>query len=66
MAGITSVTGLAIVQPRRAVSLKIRTAQSVTVVINDRGPRQYGATIDLARGAVQAIGMHGSQWVCIF
>jgi rare lipoprotein A len=39
--------------------------RSVTVVINDRGPFTHGVTIDLARGAAHAIGMHGTQWVCM-
>jgi len=38
---------------------------SVTVVINDRGPFTRGVTLDLARGAARAIGMHGTQWVCM-
>jgi rare lipoprotein A len=42
-----------------------RTNQSVTVSINDRGPRQRGVEIDLSRGAAVAIGMRASQWVCL-
>jgi rare lipoprotein A len=42
-----------------------RTNQSVTVLINDRGPHARGVAIDLSRGAAQAIGMSASQWVCI-
>ena len=38
---------------------------SVTVVINDRGPFTRGVTLDLSRGAARAIGMHGTQWVCM-
>jgi rare lipoprotein A len=38
---------------------------SVTVVINDRGPFTRGVTLDLAHGAARAIGMHGTQWVCM-
>jgi rare lipoprotein A len=38
---------------------------SVTVVINDRGPFTRGVTLDLTRGAARAIGMHGTQWVCM-
>jgi rare lipoprotein A len=38
---------------------------SVTVVINDRGPFTRGVTLDLARGAARAIGMSGTQWVCM-
>jgi rare lipoprotein A len=39
--------------------------KSITVTINDRGPFTHGVTLDLARGAAHAIGMHGTQWVCI-
>jgi rare lipoprotein A len=39
--------------------------RSVTVLINDRGPFTRGVTLDLARGAASAIGMHGTQWVCM-
>lgn len=39
--------------------------RSVTVMINDRGPFTRGVTIDLARGAAHAIGMGGTQWVCM-
>jgi rare lipoprotein A len=39
--------------------------RSVTVVINDRGPFVRGVTLDLAHGAARAIGMHGTQWVCM-
>lgn len=39
--------------------------RSVTVVINDRGPFTRGVTLDLARGAARAIGMRGTQWVCM-
>jgi rare lipoprotein A len=39
--------------------------RSVTVVINDRGPFTRGVTLDLARGAAHAIGMSGTQWVCM-
>lgn len=39
--------------------------RSVTVVINDRGPFTRGVTLDLARGAARAIGMRGTQWVCL-
>jgi rare lipoprotein A len=39
--------------------------RSVTVVINDRGPFTRGVTLDLSRGAARAIGMSGTQWVCI-
>jgi rare lipoprotein A len=38
---------------------------SITVVINDRGPFTRGVTLDLSRGAARAIGMHGTQWVCM-
>jgi len=39
--------------------------KSATVVINDRGPFTRGVTLDLARGAARAIGMNGTQWVCM-
>jgi rare lipoprotein A (peptidoglycan hydrolase) len=42
-----------------------RTGQSVTVVINDRGPYVRGVSLDLSRGAARAIGMRGTQHVCI-
>jgi rare lipoprotein A len=35
------------------------------VVINDRDPFTRGVTLDLSRGAARAIGMHGTQWVCM-
>jgi rare lipoprotein A len=38
---------------------------SVTVVINDRGPFTRGVTLDLAHGAARAIGMRGTQWICM-
>lgn len=38
---------------------------SVTVVINDRGPFTRGVTLDLSRGAARAIGMHRTQWLCM-
>lgn len=41
------------------------TGKSVTVIINDRGPFTKGVTLDLARGAARAIGMHSTQWVCM-
>jgi rare lipoprotein A len=42
-----------------------QTGASVTVVINDRGPFTRGVTLDLSRGAAHAIGMRGTQWVCM-
>jgi rare lipoprotein A len=39
--------------------------KSLTVIINDRGPYRKGVTIDLARGAADAIGMKRTQWVCM-
>jgi rare lipoprotein A len=42
-----------------------RNGKSVTVVINDRGPFTQGVTLDLASGAAHAIGMSGTQWVCM-
>jgi rare lipoprotein A len=40
--------------------------KSVTVVIHDRGPFTRGITLDLSAGAARAIGMSGTQWVCMF
>lgn len=42
-----------------------RTGQTVTVIINDRGPFVQGVSLDLSLGAAQAIGMHGTGTVCI-
>jgi rare lipoprotein A len=42
-----------------------RNGQSVTVLINDRGPFTRGVTLDLARGAARAIGMTSTQHVCM-
>jgi rare lipoprotein A len=42
-----------------------RTGQSVTVVINDRGPFVRGVSLDLSQGAAKAIGMHGTGSVCV-
>ena len=42
-----------------------QTGASVTVVINDRGPFTRGVTLDLSYGAARAIGMRGTQWVCM-
>jgi rare lipoprotein A len=42
-----------------------QTGASVTVVINDRGPFTRGITLDLSHGAARAIGMRGTQWVCM-
>jgi rare lipoprotein A len=42
-----------------------QTGASVTVVINDRGPFTRGVTLDLSHGAARAIGMRGTQWVCM-
>jgi rare lipoprotein A len=39
--------------------------KSIAVVINDRGPFTRGVTLDLSRGAARAIGMSGTQWVCM-
>jgi peptidoglycan lytic transglycosylase len=43
--------------------------RSVTVRVNDTGPYGIayarGARLDLARGAAQRLGMHGSQYVCV-
>ena len=43
-----------------------RTGKSVTVVVNDRGPFVSGVGLDLSRGAAEAIGMHGTEAVCIW
>jgi rare lipoprotein A len=43
----------------------LENGRSVTVVINDRGPFTRGVTLDLSRGAARAIGMSGTQWVCM-
>jgi len=42
-----------------------RTGQSVTVVINDRGPFVRGVGLDISLGAAKAIGLHGTGSVCI-
>jgi rare lipoprotein A len=42
-----------------------RTGKSVTVVVNDRGPFVSGVGLDLSLGAAQAIGMRGTEAVCI-
>ena len=42
-----------------------RNGQSVTVVVNDRGPFIRGVSLDLSLAAAKAIGMHGVGVVCI-
>jgi rare lipoprotein A len=46
-----------------------KNGRSVIVRINDTGPwgiaYRMGTRLDLARGAAQRIGMHGSQYVCV-
>jgi len=46
-----------------------KTGRSIVVRVNDTGPwgiaYRMGARLDLARGAAQRIGMHGSQYVCV-
>lgn len=42
-----------------------RTWQSVTVIVNDRGPFVSGVNLDLSLGAAQSIGMRGTGAVCI-
>jgi len=46
-----------------------KNGRSIVVRINDTGPwgiaYRMGARLDLARGAAQRIGMHGSQYVCV-
>jgi rare lipoprotein A len=42
-----------------------RNGKVVTVRINDRGPFVKGVTLDLSRGAAQAIGLSGTGAVCM-
>jgi rare lipoprotein A len=49
----------------RVTVINPRNGQSITVVINDRGPFVKGVTLDLALGAARAIGMKETQWVCM-
>lgn len=42
-----------------------RTGQSTTVRVNDRGPFVRGVSLDLSLGAAKAIGMRGTEHVCI-
>ncbi len=49
----------------RLTVMNPRNGQSVTVVINDRGPFVQGISLDLSLGAAQAIGMHGTGAVCL-
>jgi rare lipoprotein A len=49
----------------RVTVINPRNGQSITVVINDRGPFTKGVTLDLALGAARAIGMTETQWVCM-
>jgi rare lipoprotein A len=49
----------------RLTVMNPRTGQSVSVVINDRGPFVRGVSLDLSLGAAQAIGMHGTGAVCL-
>lgn len=49
----------------RVTVVNPQNGKSVVVEINDRGPFTSGVTLDLARGAASAIGMHGTQWVCM-
>ena len=46
-----------------------KNGRSIVVRVNDTGPwgiaYRMGARLDLARGAAQRIGMHGSQYVCV-
>ena len=50
-------TRLTVVNPRNG--------KSVTVTVNDRGPFVRGVSLDLSRGAAQAIGMRGTSAVCM-
>jgi rare lipoprotein A len=49
----------------RVTVVNPQNGRSVVVVINDRGPFTSGVTLDLAIGAARAIGMNGTQWVCM-
>jgi Lytic transglycolase len=49
----------------RLTVMNPRTGQSVTVVINDRGPYVRGVSLDLSRGAARAIGMRGTEHICV-
>jgi len=46
-----------------------KNGRSIVVRVNDTGPwgiaYRMGVRLDLARGAAQRIGMHGSQYVCV-
>jgi rare lipoprotein A len=42
-----------------------RTGQSAVVRVNDRGPFVRGLSLDLSLGAAKAIGMRGTEHVCI-
>jgi rare lipoprotein A len=49
----------------RVTVVNPQNGRAVVVVINDRGPFTSGVTLDLAIGAARAIGMNGTQWVCM-
>jgi len=49
----------------RLMVINPRNGRSVTVTVNDRGPFVKGVTLDLARGAAQAIGLRGTGAVCM-
>ena len=46
-----------------------KNGRSVNVRINDLGPwgiaYRMGARLDLAKGAAQRVGMHGTQFICV-
>jgi peptidoglycan lytic transglycosylase len=49
----------------RVTVINPQNGRSVVVVINDRGPFTGGVALDLAVAAARAIGMNGTQWVCM-
>lgn len=42
-----------------------KTGESITVVVNDRGPFHKGRIIDLSKAAAKALGIPGTGKVCI-
>jgi rare lipoprotein A len=49
----------------RVTVVNPQNGRSAVVVITDRGPFTSGVALDLAIGAARAIGMTGTQWVCM-
>ena len=49
----------------RVTVMNPQNGNSVTVVINDRGPFTRGVALDLSHGAARAIGIHKTQWLCM-